>query len=78
MEAKTVSLDPQAYALLKRSKKEGETFSDAVKHLAGKRRSMMDLAGTWSNVPAGEWERRREARRKLEADRSKRVRAGWE
>ena len=78
MEAKTVALDPEAYALLKRSKKEGETFSDAVKHLAGKRRSMMDLAGARPAVTAADWERRRVARRKLEADRSKRVRAGWE
>lgn len=42
MATKTISLDEKAYEQLKAHKKEGESFSDVVKRLAGER--------SWSEV----------------------------
>lgn len=77
METKTVALDPEAYAILRRARHEGESFSDAVKKLAGKKPSMMDLAGAWSDVPAGSWEAMRGRRRETEGERRERIGRRW-
>ena len=57
MSAKTVALDPEAYALLRRQRREGETFSEAVKRLSGKRRSILEYAGIWKSLPDKDLER---------------------
>lgn len=49
MAAKTVALDAEAYELLRRQKREGETFSQTVKRLAGPQRSILDFAGFWKD-----------------------------
>lgn len=46
MATKTVSLDEEAYERLRASKREGESFSDVVKRLAGER-SWDEVAGIW-------------------------------
>ena len=51
MSAKTVALDPEAYDMLRRHRRAGETFSDAVRRLNGRRRSILDFAGIWKDVP---------------------------
>ncbi|HXY47309.1 MAG TPA: antitoxin VapB family protein [Thermoplasmata archaeon] len=51
MSAKTVALDPEAYELLRRNRRSGETFSDAVKRLSGGRRSILEYAGIWKEIP---------------------------
>lgn len=51
MVAKTVALDPDAYEMLRRQRRSGETFSDAVKRLSGPRRSILDFAGVWRDIP---------------------------
>ena len=51
MTAKTVALDPEAYAMLRRQRRSGETFSDAVRRLSGRRRSILDFAGIWKDIP---------------------------
>ena len=51
MSAKTVALDPEAYEMLRRQRRSGETFSDAVKRLSGRRRSILDFAGIWKDIP---------------------------
>ena len=51
MAAKTVALDPEAYEMLRRQRRAGETFSEAVKRLSGRRRSIVDFAGSWKDMP---------------------------
>jgi predicted CopG family antitoxin len=51
MSAKTVALDPDAYAVLRRHRRTGETFSDAVRRLSGRQRSLLDFAGIWKDMP---------------------------
>jgi len=45
---KTISLDEEAYERLKAMKREGESFSDVVKRLAGER-SWREVAGIWTD-----------------------------
>lgn len=47
MATKTISLDEEAYERLAAEKREGESFSDVVKRLAGER-SWSEVAGIWA------------------------------
>lgn len=78
MQDKTVALEPVAYEILKKAKHEGESFSDAVKNLAGKRRSILEFAGSWSDLPEGTWEAARADRRRSDRARADKVRRRWE
>ncbi len=69
---KTIALDLEAYELLRRQRREGESFSDAVKRLSHKRRSILDFAGAWKDMPKKDIERIREfLRRGRELDRQR-------
>ncbi len=50
MSDKTITITLEAYEALKRLKKLGESFSDVILRLVKKHRSLMDLAGSWSNI----------------------------
>ncbi|HLB68817.1 MAG TPA: antitoxin VapB family protein [Thermoplasmata archaeon] len=51
MSVKTVTLSEDAYAALLALKREGESFSDVVRRLAGRGRPLLDFAGAWKDVP---------------------------
>lgn len=51
MSTKTISLDEEAYELLRGSKREDESFSDVVKRLSGER-SWQEVAGIWKDETA--------------------------
>lgn len=81
--AKTVALDQQAYDLLRRSKRPGETFGDVVRRTLRPATKMLDLAGALSDVSAAEWhlvaqerqsQRRRDAERRTRIERGRRCR----
>ncbi len=60
---KTVSLDDEAYGLLKGAKlSPGDSFSDVVKRRFGSRPSVRDSAGSWAGVSEERLARLREER----------------
>jgi predicted CopG family antitoxin len=73
MAPKTIALDQEAYDLLWRQKEQGESFSDVIKRLARKRRSFLDFAGAWKDIPKADLDRIRDflrIGRQLERERN--------
>ena len=56
MPTKTVPLDEEAYAILRREKRPDESFSDVVKRVATPRRPLSDFVGIWKDMPAKDFE----------------------
>jgi len=48
MSTKTLSVDEEAYELLKKEKGEDESFSDVIKKIA-KEKSLIEIAGIWED-----------------------------
>jgi len=69
MGTKTIGLDDEAYERLANRKREGESFSDAVKRIAGER-SLLELAGILSDEEAETMRETITARRDRSRDRS--------
>jgi predicted CopG family antitoxin len=81
MSTHTVALDGEAYAALKAMKRHEESFSDVVKRLAKPRRSILEFAGAWKDIPEDDWKVLRESyRRTRDADRRRveRLQAMWD
>ncbi len=74
MTTKTISLDEEAYERLKARKKEGESFSETVKRLAGER-SWNEVTGILSEEEAADLEATIEERRTKSRERSDRLKA---
>jgi predicted CopG family antitoxin len=80
MSTKTVALDSEAYAVLAKAKRPGETFSEVVKRTMRPRRPLTDFAGIWKNIPADEMralERWRRVSRKKDRERQRRLLGQW-
>lgn len=76
MSAKTVALDAEAYELLLRSKRAGETFSEVVRRKLRPPSRISDLAGSLSDLPPEVWSditRDRDAHRRSDVQRRKRL-----
>lgn len=76
MAAKTIALDPEAYELLARSKRPGETFSEVVRRTFRPPSQILDLAGSLSDVSPEVWDqvkRERVAHRRRDEKRRKRL-----
>lgn len=79
MVAKTIALDAEAYELLARSKRPGETFSEVVRRTLRPPSEILDLAGSLSDTPAEVWEqvtRERRAHRRRDENRRTRLESG--
>jgi len=74
MATKTISLDEEAYERLKARKKEGESFSETVKRLAGER-SWNEVTGILSEDEAAALEAAIEDGRRKSSERSDRLTA---
>lgn len=72
MPTRTVSLDEEAYEQLEARKREGESFSDVVKRLAGER-SWSEVAGILTDEEADALQAAIEAGRDRSRDRSDRI-----
>ena len=72
MATKTISLDEEAYERLKARKKEGESFSETVKRLAGER-SWNEVTGILSEDEAMDLEAAIEEGRAKSGERSDRL-----
>lgn len=57
MAVKTVTLSEDAYAALAALKKEGESFSEVVRRLTRKGRSLLEFAGAWKDFPEDKMDR---------------------
>lgn len=55
MGTKTISVTYDAYDILSRNKLVNESFSEEIKRLLKKRKSILDLAGAWSDMPEKEF-----------------------
>ncbi len=80
MGTKTVALDSEAYDVLAKAKKPGETFSQVVKRVVRPKRPLTDFAGAWKDIPArklAEFERWRLESRKADLERQKRLLGQW-
>ncbi|HEV2429384.1 MAG TPA: antitoxin VapB family protein [Thermoplasmata archaeon] len=51
MASKTIALDSEAYSVLAKAKRPGETFSHVVKRMLRPRRPLTDIAGAWKDLP---------------------------
>jgi predicted CopG family antitoxin len=51
MPRKTITISLEAYEALRRLKRPGESFSDAILRLARSQPDLSELTGAWSAVP---------------------------
>ena len=55
MVTKNISITEEAYNLMKRHKRHGESFSEVIREHFKKKNSILDYAGIWADVPEKEW-----------------------
>jgi predicted CopG family antitoxin len=72
MGTKTIRLDDEAYERIAERKREGESFSDVVKRIAGER-SLLELAGVLTDEEAETMRETIDARRERSRERSEEI-----
>jgi predicted CopG family antitoxin len=78
MGTKVISIMDDAYELLVKNKKAGESFSEVIRRVVPKKKNIMDCAGLWSYMSDEEFNRLKKdilnVRKELNADLAKRIR----
>jgi predicted CopG family antitoxin len=54
MATKTITIMDDAYIMLLKSKLKNESFSDVIRRVFGKKRSIMEFAGAWKDMDKSE------------------------
>ncbi len=65
MGTKTISIMEDAYTLLVRNRIGDESFSEVIRRIFGKRKSIMEFAGVWKNVADKEIEKMKKGIKEL-------------
>ena len=60
MGTKNISIMDDAYHLLAKNRRKGESFSNVIRRIALKKKDIMDFAGSWKNVSDEEAEKIKE------------------
>jgi predicted CopG family antitoxin len=53
--ARNIAVAQDVYEMLSREKKEGESFSEVIRRIVGKRKSVLEFAGAWKDIPDGKY-----------------------
>ena len=53
--AKNIAVADDVYEMLSKEKKEGESFSDVIRRLTKRRKSLLEFAGAWADIPDEEF-----------------------
>ncbi|OGS59797.1 MAG: hypothetical protein A3K59_09430 [Euryarchaeota archaeon RBG_19FT_COMBO_69_17] len=53
--AKNIAVADDVYAMLSKEKREGESFSDVIRRLGKRRKSLLEFAGAWADIPDEEF-----------------------
>lgn len=56
MTTKNIAITEDAYDLLARNKRPGESFSQVIREHFKKTQTLLDFAGAWSDMSADEWD----------------------
>src|SRR4030067_305470 len=49
--ARNIAVADDVYEMLSKEKRDGESFSDVIRRLARRRRSILEFAGAWADIP---------------------------
>lgn len=53
--AKNIAVADDIYEMLTKEKREGESFSDVIRRLGKRRKSLLEFAGAWADIPDEEF-----------------------
>ncbi len=53
--AKNIAVADDVYEILTKEKREGESFSNVIRRLTKRRKSLLEFYGAWADIPDEEW-----------------------
>lgn len=53
--ARNIAVADDVYEMLSKEKREGESFSDVIRRLGKRRKSLLEFYGIWADIPEDEW-----------------------
>jgi predicted CopG family antitoxin len=71
MATKTLTIMDDVYDLLVRNKRVGESFSDVLRRVLSKKKSILEFAGAWADIDDEEAEEMKKNIKKLREDSTK-------